>query len=101
MRGLFLYLALSFRLDADKVSIDESAVEKQRARKLKKILIDFVVASELRSCVKKKRWMSWAPVPNSPYGLCGRKATLKRMTLGWRRVRFKQLGKQSRRTSSV
>ena len=54
MRGLFLYLALSFRLDADKVSIDESAVEKQRARKLKKILIDFVVASELRSCVKKK-----------------------------------------------
>ena len=49
MRGLFLYLALSFCLDADKVSIDESAVEKQRARKQKqKILVDFVVASELK-----------------------------------------------------
>ena len=34
-------------MDVDKVSIDESAVEKQRARKQKKIL-------ELRSCVKKE-----------------------------------------------
>ena len=26
--------------------------------------------------VWKWRWPSWAPVPNKPYGLCGRKATL-------------------------
>ena len=41
--------------------------------------------SELSSCVNqsskrvwKSRWTSWAPlpVPNSPYGLCGREATL-------------------------
>ena len=26
--------------------------------------------------VWKSRWPSWAPVPNKPYGFCGRKATL-------------------------
>ena len=33
--------------------------------------------SELRSCVSKRRGgRPGLPVPNSPYGLCGRKATL-------------------------
>ena len=32
---------------------------------------------EPRSCVKE---MTWAPVPNSPYDLRGRKATLKKKT---------------------
>ena len=33
-------------------------------------------ASELRSCVKVEVAVLGSPVPNSPYGLCGRKATL-------------------------
>ena len=32
--------------------------------------------SELRSCVKVEVDILGSPVPNSPYGLCGRKATL-------------------------
>ena len=32
--------------------------------------------------VWKSRRQSWAPVPNSPYGLCGRKATLQPAILG-------------------
>ena len=33
-------------------------------------------ASELRSCVKVEVAVLGLPLPNSPYGLCGRKATL-------------------------
>ena len=40
--------------------------------------------SELMSCVKKVEWdVLGSPVPNKPYGSCGRKVTLKRNT--WRR----------------
>ena len=34
--------------------------------------------SEIRSCVKEVDDLAWAPALNSPYGLCGRKATLKK-----------------------
>ena len=34
------------------------------------------VSSELRSCVKSRGGRPGLPVPNSPYGLCGQKATL-------------------------
>ena len=34
------------------------------------------VCSELRSCAKEGVDVLVVPVPNSPYGLCGRKATL-------------------------
>ena len=34
------------------------------------------VSSELRSCVKVKVAVQGLAVPNSPYGLCGREATL-------------------------
>ena len=31
---------------------------------------------ESSGALRKSRWKSWAPVPNRPYGFCGRKATL-------------------------
>ena len=33
--------------------------------------------TDARNCVKT-RWTSWASVPDNPYGLCGRRATLKK-----------------------
>ena len=35
-----------------------------------------MIDTELRSCVKVEDGRPGLPVPNSPYGLCGRKATL-------------------------
>ena len=35
-----------------------------------------IVFAELRSCVKVEAAVAGLPVTNSPYGLCGRKATL-------------------------
>ena len=38
--------------------------------------VHIYVSSELRSCVKAGSVRPGLPVPNSPYGLCGREATL-------------------------
>ena len=35
-----------------------------------------LTGAERRSCVKVEVGVLGSPVPNSPYGLCGRKATL-------------------------
>ena len=37
---------------------------------------EFRIVSEPRSCVKVEMDVLGLPVPNSPYGLCGRKATV-------------------------
>ena len=36
------------------------------------------VCVQSSGAVWKSRWTSWAPVANSPYGLCGRRAILKK-----------------------
>ena len=36
----------------------------------------YVISTQSSGAVWKWRWLTWAPIPNSPYGLCGRKATL-------------------------
>ena len=40
------------------------------------IYVDYHLCIELRSCVKVEVAVLGSPVPNSPYGFCGRKATL-------------------------
>ena len=43
-------------------------MEKGREKKRKKVIKNTasLVITELRSCVRKSRWPSWAPVPNKP-----------------------------------
>ena len=41
-----------------------------------KVLLYLILWFQRSGAVWKSRWPSWAPVPNKPYGLCGRKATL-------------------------
>ena len=43
---------------------------------VKHIELELQVRSELRSCVKVEEVVLGRGVPNSPYGLCGRIATL-------------------------
>ena len=40
------------------------------------LIIIIIVKTQSSGAVWKSRWPSWAPVPNKPYGFCGRKATL-------------------------
>ena len=46
------------------------------------LILKFQLPSvELRSCVKSRGGRPGLPVPNSPYGLCGREATLNKSDL--------------------
>ena len=49
---------------------------KKKKSSFKSKVRDHANRAQSSGAVWKSRWPSWAPVPNKPYGFCGRKATL-------------------------
>ena len=74
--ALIPYPILPPSLTSRTVSVDVKHREKQNKTRKQKNKNGRKMFRELRSCVKSRGGCPGLPVPNSPHGLCGRKATL-------------------------